>query len=314
MTIYHHLLEPAPPAATAADRTGSPGRARRFALGSLEFHTQTPVAGGRPVRCVQVPAADSRGALARAPRVDESCAILKLLYRRSFPACGILGFLPIWSVNCATSADGTRPRSMTCCWRPCLRRSLVGGRRAGGSRPAIGFACSYRSPRARGRTALYRVAIKSRLSKSTGTPDKLRNWSPWCPSISRELGVIRRWELDRTLLFALRLAGQIPGGIRRMAQSPKRRATCIATYLGRGFSRLRLPKIPGGYQVGNLQLHDLEMLSPLLPQTPASWAFFEFRGEIIVSLHADLRVLGGDDAQRLLAEFHAAVCGLAQLP
>ena len=132
-------------------------------------------------------------------------------------------------------------------------------------------------------------------------------------SISRELGVIRRWELDRTLLFALRLAGQIPGGIRRMAQSSKRRATCIATYLGRGFSRLRLPKIPGGYQVGNLQLHDLEMLSPLLPQTPASWAFFEFRGEIIVSLHADLRVLGGDDAQMLLAEFHAALGGLAQL-
>src|SRR5690606_28560842 len=42
------------------------------------------------------------------------------------------------------------------------------------------------------------------------------------PSLARELGVIRRWELDRTLLFALQLAAQVPGQIRRLAHSTKR--------------------------------------------------------------------------------------------
>ncbi len=131
------------------------------------------------------------------------------------------------------------------------------------------------------------------------------------PGIAHELGVIRRWELDRTMLFALQLAAGVPGQIRRMARSIQRRATCIATYMGRGFLRIALPEIGGGYQVGDLQLHDLEILSPLLPGTPASFAFLEFRGEVIVSLHADGRVLPLADAQALLVELQSVLGSLA---
>jgi hypothetical protein len=65
-------------------------------------------------------------------------------------------------------------------------------------------------------------------------------------------------------------------------------------------------------RIGNLELHDLEMLSPLRPHTPVSLATVEFMDRLAISVHADTRVIPPDDAAELLADYLAAVAEFAE--
>ncbi len=134
-------------------------------------------------------------------------------------------------------------------------------------------------------------------------PEQIAGTHTLIAGISRELGVIRRWELDRTMLLALRLASIVPGQIERMASSDKCRATCIVTNMGGAFARLNFQRSDQGYRVGNLHLHDVDMLSPLRKHTPISLAMMEFMGQILISLLADPRELSIEMARELVADY-----------
>jgi hypothetical protein len=123
----------------------------------------------------------------------------------------------------------------------------------------------------------------------------------------RELRVIREWQLDRTLLLALRIASIIPGQIRRMARHPRSRATSFLTNLGNPFDRLPFQRSADSIAVGNLQLRAVEMIAPMLRGIPAAFAVAEFLNRMTICLNLDPRILSTNQGVELLDELERAI-------
>ncbi len=126
-------------------------------------------------------------------------------------------------------------------------------------------------------------------------------------SVSRELRVIRQWQLDRTLLLALRLSSLVPGQLRRMARNPRNRATSLLTNLGNPFDRLPLPKDDHSILVGNLKLFGVELVAPMLRGVPIALAVAEFLKQWTICLNFDARLVAAKQAGEFLDEFERAI-------
>jgi hypothetical protein len=126
-------------------------------------------------------------------------------------------------------------------------------------------------------------------------------------SVSRELRVIRQWELDRTLLIALRIASIIPGQLQRMARNSRNRATVLLTNLGNPFDRLPLERAKDAATVGNLKWRGVELIAPMLRGIPAAFAVAEFLNCLTICLNLDPRVLSGSLGAEMLDEFERAI-------
>ena len=159
----------------------------------------------------------------------------------------------------------------------------------------------------RRRTACNRVAFVQIDRQPRGMCDR----RGLLTGISRELGVIRRWQLDRTLLLALRIASFVPGQIERMARTARPRATSFVTNLGTAFDRLPLKRTHQGLAVGGMDLTAIEMLTPLLRGMPAALAVAEFQGKWIASLNIDPRFLSLTQANQMLDDLQSSLQDLA---
>lgn len=138
-------------------------------------------------------------------------------------------------------------------------------------------------------------------------PRETNNPSQLLASVSRELRVIRQWQLDRTLLLSLRLLSWIPGQLQRIANNPRSRGTSLLTNLGNPFDRLPLPKTEQGIDVGNLRLVDFEMVAPMFRGMPVALAVGEFLRCTNICLNYDPREISREHAAELLDDFDQAI-------
>lgn len=138
-------------------------------------------------------------------------------------------------------------------------------------------------------------------------PQQMDDWHRLLSSVARELRVIRQWQLDRTMLLALRAVSIIPGQLRRMARRSPSRGTSLLTNLGDPFGRLDLARDASGISVGNLQCTGVEMIAPMLRGTPVTIAIAEFLGELTICMNYDPRIMSREKTQSLLDAYLRAI-------
>ncbi len=143
-------------------------------------------------------------------------------------------------------------------------------------------------------------------------PRQMNDHCKLLSGIARELRVIRQWQLDRTLLLALRLGSLIPGQLKRLASKPRNRGTMLLTILGNPFDRLPLTQTDRTIVVGNMRMFSFDMLAPLLRGMPIAVAVAEFQGELSISVNFDLRFVSQAQAAGLLDDLLHALQNLLE--
>lgn len=121
--------------------------------------------------------------------------------------------------------------------------------------------------------------------------------------INDELGFVRRCHLQYTYLILARVFALFPRLMRRMAWSPRCRATSAITNLGSPFDRLKLPREQNKIRAGDLVLEDFDLVVPLRPATPVGFAVAGYAEKFKISMHFDPRILGQDQAISLIDLF-----------
>ncbi len=128
--------------------------------------------------------------------------------------------------------------------------------------------------------------------------------------INYELGIIRRYRFEKSLLIGLRLMSFVPGVLRWNVARRKRRATTFLTNVGAPFDRLRLERVNGMIKCGGLLLKQLELTAPYYDQTPAAFLVCGFAGTYSITINYDSRELDHADATSLLGEFETQITNL----
>ena len=105
--------------------------------------------------------------------------------------------------------------------------------------------------------------------------------------LSRELGCIKQWNLEKTFLLAIRCFSVIPGFIRRSAEKDVCRATSVLTNLGAPLERMKLPREDGKVRSGNICVEDVGLIVPLRSQTPIGFAVLRYAEQQKFCLHFD---------------------------
>ena len=118
--------------------------------------------------------------------------------------------------------------------------------------------------------------------------------------LNYELTNIRKWNLEKTFLVLVRCFSVIPGWIGRIAAKDICRATSVLTNLGNPFDRLKLQRIDGKLQSGNLILDDVKLVVPLRRNTPVGFATLRYAGEQKICLHFDPVEIDCYEAQVLM--------------
>lgn len=141
-------------------------------------------------------------------------------------------------------------------------------------------------------------------------PCQMTDHGEFISGIARELRVIRQWQLDRTLLVALRIASLIPGQIKRLATKSRNLATTLLTNVGTPFDRLPLKQSDRNMNVGNLRMFAFDMLAPLLHGMPLAVAVAEFQSELSISVNFDARFVSRSQSEELLSDLLTALSKL----
>lgn len=105
--------------------------------------------------------------------------------------------------------------------------------------------------------------------------------------LNYELTNIRKWNLEKTFLLLVRCFSIVPGWIDRIAAKDICRATSVLTNLGSPFDRLKLERVDGKLQSGNLLVEDVDLVVPLRRKTPIGLATLRYAGEQKICLHFD---------------------------
>ncbi len=106
--------------------------------------------------------------------------------------------------------------------------------------------------------------------------------------INHELGNIRDWNLEKTILLALKWMSLVPGWIRWIAGRPVCRATSVVTNLGAPLERVKLDRDDQGRLItGNLVIDDVQLTVPIRPRTPAGFAVVRYANRQNIDLHFD---------------------------
>lgn len=125
--------------------------------------------------------------------------------------------------------------------------------------------------------------------------------------VARETSDIKRYRLGLALIRVARLAGKLPGGLRRL-MTPTGPWQCMSTAvlsnLGAPFAQSALPRDERGcLKAGPLTLEGLEFLPPIRPATRASFGVVSFRGELRLALHYDPRWFSPTAARSLMNQY-----------
>ena len=126
---------------------------------------------------------------------------------------------------------------------------------------------------------------------------------PFCQSIDYEINFIRKWQLEKMFLLAIRLASLSNSWLAKTANNPVSRGAAVFTHLGRPFKRAMIHLNRLSKSSENLQLAqpiDFDLAGPVRSGTPINISFARFDHRLKVSLHYDSRVISTTEADRLL--------------
>lgn len=118
--------------------------------------------------------------------------------------------------------------------------------------------------------------------------------------ISYELGLIRRWQLDRMFLVLVRGMSISDAWLRSAVGRRQARATSMLTNLGKPLLRLGLPLEGGRVLAGGLRLEELDVVGPIRFGMPLSFAVAEYGGQLRLTAHYDSRRLRKEQVEPLL--------------
>lgn len=115
-------------------------------------------------------------------------------------------------------------------------------------------------------------------------------------SLRNEMGLIRAWRLALTFVLSLAALRPLPGLRRRLMNL---RTTAFATNLGR-----IVPTASGEtVSAGGVRLMEVEAYVPLLPDTPLSFAFYQYAGRLNLSLRYDPAVFADAEARDFFDQY-----------
>ena len=127
---------------------------------------------------------------------------------------------------------------------------------------------------------------------------------PFCQSIDYEINFIRRWQLEKIFLIAIRLASFSNSWLAKTANNPVSRGAAVFTHLGRPFKRAMIHLNRVSKSAENLPFArpiDFDLAGPVRTGTPINIAFARFDHRLKISLHYDSQVISASEADRLLA-------------
>ena len=187
-----------------------------------------------------------------------------------------------WNKNRQTESKDSQSQS-TSVWRILLPFST----RSAGDRASI----------AANRTAVIQI---DRQVPACGTQT-----IPFCQSIDHEINVIRRWQLEKMFLIAIRLASVSNTWLSKIANNPVSRGAAIFTHLGRPYKRAmihvnRLSKSAASPMLLARPV-DFDLAGPIRTGTPINISFARFDHRLKISLHYDSQTISPAEADRLLA-------------
>ena len=214
-----------------------------------------------------------------------------------------VGFTAWCLTKCFIALDGWNQKRWS--ESKTVRPAQAGGKSAGQTKSnsvwRILLPISTRSSADRAAVAANRTAVVQIDRQPPATEAEL---IPSCQSIDYEINFIRRWQLEKMFLLAIRLASLSNAGLAKTANNPVSRGAAVFTHLGRPFKRAmihlnRLPK-----SAANLPLArpiDFDLAGPIRHGTPINLSFARFDHRLKISLHYDAQVISTAEADRLLA-------------
>ena len=130
--------------------------------------------------------------------------------------------------------------------------------------------------------------------------------------LHREIGIIRRFELEKMFLILIRAFGISNRLLRRMASNKNSRGAAVFTDLHRPFatSEKRIARLaksthstPADCRESCLHPVDFELAGPIRNGTPLNLSFARFNRRIKLSLHYDSRQVSNSEANSILEWF-----------
>lgn len=118
-----------------------------------------------------------------------------------------------------------------------------------------------------------------------------------------ELGLIRKWYLDRIFLIVIRLMSVSNYWLQRTASRRQPRATTLFTNLGKPFLKTGLPHRERRLQMGGVTVRAIELAAPIRSHLPISFTALQYAGELQLTGHVDTRFLDAEAARSLLASW-----------
>jgi hypothetical protein len=145
------------------------------------------------------------------------------------------------------------------------------------------------------------LVLLDRRARSVRQRDRLLR------SVRNEMGLIRAWRLALTFVLVLSALKPFPAIRRRLMRTG---ATAFATNLGR-----IVPTSPSGIvSAGGVSLRQVDAFVPLLPGTPLSFGFYQYGGELNLTVRYDPAVFSGAEARDFFDLYLARVASATVHP
>lgn len=118
--------------------------------------------------------------------------------------------------------------------------------------------------------------------------------------IRYELGVISRFQLEKTFLMYLNAISLAPGMLKRTSTQETCQGTMLITNLGEPLRRMKLPREDGKLVVGNVILERFDLIPPIYKRTPVSIAVGRYADVTTLVMRFDPHVMNHSDAEELM--------------
>jgi hypothetical protein len=121
--------------------------------------------------------------------------------------------------------------------------------------------------------------------------------------IHRQMGIIKRLQLQYTFILSLAVSRLLPGGLSRKARSEKCQSTSCLSNLGPVLDRTPLPRREGRIVSGDVVLEAVDYAIPLRPHLNAVFGVYTYAGRLRVLMHFDPRAMPKEQSEDLLETY-----------
>jgi hypothetical protein len=122
-------------------------------------------------------------------------------------------------------------------------------------------------------------------------------------SIKKQMGRIKRLELQYTFILSLAVSRLLPGGLSRKTRAEECQSTTCLSNLGPVLARTPLPRRDGRIVAGDVELESVDFVIPLRPHVNAALCVYTYAGRLRILMHFDARVLTDEQATDLLGTY-----------